>query len=120
MFHSLEAQRDYMRKYRKKHKDKLNALARSYYHKNPIVTQLRRKKISIDVEQKIAQHRGKCDICDGVPDGRWKKLNIDHCHTTGNFRGMLCSSCNRAIGYFKDNVDLLQKTISYLRGENVT
>jgi hypothetical protein len=54
---------------------------------------------------------GKCKIC-----GReMKKYNIDHCHKTGKIRGILCTSCNMGIGMFKDDVELLEKVISYLK-----
>lgn len=51
-----------------------------------------------------------CEICGNSDD----KLAVDHCHSTGVIRGMLCNRCNRGIGYFKDSVDLLKETIKYL------
>lgn len=40
---------------------------------------------------------------------------LDHCHTTGKIRGVLCNSCNTALGKFKDSIDILQNAISYLK-----
>lgn len=40
--------------------------------------------------------------------------HIDHCHTTGKVRGILCSGCNLAIGHAKDNPDRLRKLAEYL------
>ena len=55
----------------------------------------------------------KCKIC-----GRYmNKIDIDHNHKTGEIRGLLCNSCNRGIGHFKENTLSLIKTIKYLRGE---
>lgn len=44
------------------------------------------------------------------------KLVVDHCHETGNVRGLLCHNCNRALGLLKDKVSVLRKAIEYLEG----
>lgn len=67
----------------------------------------------------VQDHTGTCDICGGPPDGRWKRLNIDHCHQTGQFRGLLCSKCNRALGLFKDNAEVMMRAIEYLRSRKM-
>lgn len=78
---------------------------------------------------------GKCHICDsegflmknqGYKDkGRAKDayeqpnvlpLVVDHCHTTGTVRGLLCHNCNRALGLFSDKINNLNKAIGYLEG----
>lgn len=46
---------------------------------------------------------------------RIRGLAIDHCHTTGKVRGLLCSKCNKAIGLLKDNIELLESAIEYLK-----
>ncbi len=55
----------------------------------------------------------KCECCFGP----FNKLGpcLDHDHTTGKFRGWLCSSCNVAIGSLGDTVESLQRAINYLR-----
>ena len=45
------------------------------------------------------------------------KLQLDHCHITGKFRGWLCYSCNLGLGKLRDSVELLQRGIKYLKGE---
>ena len=58
---------------------------------------------------------GFCFVC-GVHESELKtKLNLDHCHSTGTFRGWLCGSCNRALGYAGDSATILEKLIEYLR-----
>lgn len=44
-----------------------------------------------------------------------KRLHVDHCHTTGKVRGLLCYNCNNGIGRLKDDVDLMAKIIVYLK-----
>lgn len=58
----------------------------------------------------------KCAIC-GHSDKSQKKTfpMIDHCHTTGVVRGVLCSNCNMGLGKFKDNIQLLEAAITYLK-----
>ena len=66
-------------------------------------------------EQMLDDQKGVCAICSAEPpDHHKKRLNIDHCHTTGRVRGLLCDACNRALGLFKDSPDVLLKAISYL------
>jgi hypothetical protein len=68
-----------------------------------------------DYETMIFNQNGVCAICSKEPPNTHKKrLNVDHCHTTGKVRGLLCDACNRAIGLLKDSPDLLNKAISYL------
>ena len=43
------------------------------------------------------------------------RLNIDHNHTTGKVRGLLCSNCNSTLGYANDNITTLSNLILYLK-----
>ena len=61
----------------------------------------------------------KCKICGGEgfimnTDRHKMLLVIDHCHTTGKVRGLLCHNCNRALGLLQDSVDNLNSAIAYL------
>ena len=56
--------------------------------------------------------KGCCGIC-GEYFGH--QLCIDHNHETGTVRGLLCSPCNAALGFFKDNIESLNAAIDYLR-----
>jgi hypothetical protein len=43
-------------------------------------------------------------------------LVVDHCHSTGDVRGLLCHNCNRALGLMQDSVESLKTAIAYLEG----
>ena len=68
--------------------------------------------------QKLADQNNVCAICKQPETTviRNKVINmpVDHCHKTGQARGLLCTKCNRALGLFQDNVDVLKSAIQYL------
>lgn len=66
---------------------------------------------AMEVEQNYT-----CIICNGK-DKSGRSLAVDHCHTTGKVRGLLCTECNTALGLFKDETALLNKAIEYLNRE---
>jgi hypothetical protein len=39
---------------------------------------------------------------------------VDHCHKSGQIRGLLCNACNKGLGLFKDSPIILEKAIKYL------
>lgn len=56
---------------------------------------------------------GVCAICKkDCKTGQ--ALSVDHCHVTGEVRGLLCRKCNTALGHLGDSVDLLHAAIEYL------
>ena len=55
---------------------------------------------------------GVCAICGNPPNG--KHLCVDHDHTTGQIRGLLCDRCNFGIGYLMDDLDIIASAASYL------
>ena len=60
-----------------------------------------------------------CKICkEPCPTGR--KLAVDHDHTTGQVRGLLCLGCNVGLGHFNDDVNSILEAATYLMSfENV-
>jgi hypothetical protein len=60
------------------------------------------------------EQQGKCAICDSTENGRYKHLSIDHDHSNGKIRGLLCNNCNRGLGLLKDNPEVLRKAADYV------
>lgn len=58
---------------------------------------------------------GKCAICAVELERRGRGTHVDHDHTTGIVRGLLCRRCNRALGLLKDDETVLASAIRYLR-----
>lgn len=61
----------------------------------------------------LAIQDGKCAIC-SRPQSESRMLDVDHDHATNEVRGLLCSTCNRLIGYAADSVPRLQAAVDYL------
>ena len=58
---------------------------------------------------------GLCAICKRPEAMTGKSLAVDHDHTTGAVRGLLCVNCNQALGKFQDDTARLEAAIAYLR-----
>ncbi|GHI96630.1 endonuclease VII domain-containing protein [Streptomyces olivaceus] len=59
----------------------------------------------------VASQGGACCICLAAP-----AAHVDHCHETGRVRGVLCFSCNAALGQFKDRPDAIRRAAAYVEG----
>lgn len=71
---------------------------------------LRQYKLSaVELDTLYRSQEDKCAIC-----FRSCRLDIDHSHATGKVRGLLCGTCNRGLGLFRDNIELLANAIDYL------
>lgn len=73
---------------------------------------------SDEYEKMLAEQDFKCKICrrpqPKFSSGRQISLAIDHCHRTGRVRGLLCSGCNRALGYLDDDPKITLAAALYL------
>jgi hypothetical protein len=65
-------------------------------------------------DKTLESQGGGCAICRSQVPGGQGSFHVDHDHLTGITRGLLCSNCNTGIGYFRDRVDILLASISYL------
>jgi hypothetical protein len=84
-----------------------------------------RKKYGIepeDYQYLLVLQDGRCAICRSLPEdnGHTDKLFLDHNHTSGATRQLLCQRCNTGIGMLKDNPALLRLAADYLDAWNGT
>lgn len=120
---------EYNRQWRLKNLDKDRAAKSRYYEKNKERYREREKEwrknnphlvrntmykykygITLEQYEKMVQERqGLCDICQLE-----QKLYVDHCHDTNKVRGLICNSCNKALGLFYDSLVNLNRAINYL------
>lgn len=126
---NLEHAKEYQQNYIKKNKEKITLQMRvnskKWYEKNKEKAlkrcrghELRKFWPELTLEQCLDRYNSmliaqdyKCQICSKTPV---RKLNVDHCHTTGKVRGLLCGNCNRGLGLFFDNPDLMLSAIKYV------
>lgn len=105
-----------------KDKDKQRANQALYYAANreKRIAYIRFRTTGVTPEQyegAYLKQKGVCAICSKeCASGR--RLAADHCHTTGIFRGLLCTHCNTGLGKFNDDLTLMEKAMGYLREHN--
>ena len=112
------------KRWRIRNPDKMKAAVRAWVDKNKNYVSTRHRKYElrnkynmteIDYEALLLKQNKKCAICGTTtPTGKWKVFAVDHCHVTGDVRGLLCNECNRGMGLLRDNAELLRKAADYL------
>lgn len=121
--------RDCLKQIRKeqysRNKDLRNRQCRDWYNQN--AEKVRRRTVErlygITYDQylkMLEDQKGGCAICQ-VPlkahfglESEYEVAKIDHCHTTGKVRGLLCKRCNVSLGNFNDDPLVLSRAIDYL------
>jgi hypothetical protein len=68
-------------------------------------------------QQMIEQQNNSCAICQNKFKDK-KSAHVDHCHTTGKVRSILCSGCNTGLGLFKESQMYLKSALLYLKKYN--
>ena len=77
-----------------------------------------------EVSEMYQAQSGLCKICNtqmevfSSSEDKRQTFCVDHNHDTGKVRGLLCSDCNRGIGFLKDNSEILRKAAEYLESSN--
>jgi hypothetical protein len=109
-----------VKRWQQENPERLNAYRREYRRRPDRKRADRdghlRRKFGIgidDYERMFAEQSGLCAICraPGPQDG---SLHVDHDHLSGRVRGLLCVSCNNALGAFRESFDIFQRAANYL------
>lgn len=133
---AVEKRKEYNRIYNAKNKDKAKEQNRLWYAKNKDkvaeegkiyrlknkeknrINRLKRYGLTLDdFSQLFTAQEGRCAICKITPKARYRNasgLCVDHDHTSGFVRGLLCNPCNQSLGLLKDSVETFKNAIEYM------
>jgi len=70
-----------------------------------------------EYNQLLLKQNSVCALCLNPEQISGTVLCVDHCHSTGKVRGLLCRMCNSALGKFKDDKDILKRAVEYLEND---
>jgi hypothetical protein len=119
---------NYARIWRNRNKEATKYHAQTYYKKNRLKYLEKSKErhlrktfglSKLQYAQLLVKQNGRCAICDVPADECVRLLSVDHDHNTGEIRGLLCGSCNTAIGLLKDDPVILASALQYLASKKV-
>lgn len=122
-FDNLELSREVLGNF--DHKDRVSRNAYNRAHRQQYPDYYRasdlRRNFGIDLadyQRMFVEQKGVCAIC-SEPEtekrlGKTRWLAVDHDHETGDVRGLLCQSCNKAVGLLRDNPELARGAAAYL------
>lgn len=117
-----EERKVYQQKYAQKHKIMLALKAKEYRENNPEKLRAQRRKSNYGIEnecflQMLEAQENKCLICEMIFNNNGTKSEVpvvDHCHISGEVRGLLCLKCNNGIGLLKDDPLIVGRAVKYL------
>ena len=116
-----EKKKVYMKIYELENKEKIKERNKKWKNKNK--EKIRDQNLkrmygisSLDYENILESQHGKCCICliHWTQTKENRKLVVDHCHTTGKIRGLLCMNCNKSLGFLKDNKEIISNMLIYI------
>jgi len=115
----IECRRQACRDYGASNKELRNARLRAWRKANPEAAAAgdRRARLrskyglsEADLEAMRERQNGRCAICEKATD----RLVVDHCHTKGHVRGLLCQTCNTFLGWYENKADTILQFQRYL------
>ena len=71
---------------------------------------------NVEFDAMLEKQGGGCAICGKIhKEKSGGRLHVDHCHSSGAVRGLLCGNCNNGLGRFADDEARLERAAEYLR-----
>jgi len=123
-----EKRREYTRERARRLRKTDPVKSKKYYteNKDKILTRMRNRHLDLtygisndEYQQMLLNQDSRCAICyshetSKTRNGSLKNLSVDHCHTTGKIRKLLCSKCNSMLGMANESKETLYAAIKYL------
>ena len=113
-----DCRKEYNRQWEAKNREKRSKCRQLPENKKKNKKRARLKKYGLTFEQwdQMREDQNyKCLICSTHEnDCQQETLCVDHCHSTGNVRGLLCHNCNRGIGLLNDCPENIKRALEYL------
>lgn len=119
-YQNKEDQKEYSKKYYHNNRTRILERNKTRYKESNRECILR-SKYGLSLEEydtMLSEQDGCCAICRADTPGGNGRFHVDHCHSSGFVRGLLCARCNMGLGYFKDNIEVLARAIEYLASYN--
>jgi hypothetical protein len=97
-------------------RDRLSKKSHAYYltHKDKCRDSGLRRRFGITLQEYQAAYEKQAGLC-GICEEWFKSLTVDHDHNSKRFRGLLCSPCNVALGFYEKNKPFVHRFEKYLR-----
>ena len=109
--------------WKKRNRKKLREYAARYKKKYPEKAEIKNFKSKLsslkinftfeEYKKLVSEQNNLCAICNKKEEKR--SLSIDHSHVTLKVRGLLCKKCNSGLGFFGDNIFVIEKALKYLK-----
>ena len=120
--HCIECRRAACVDYAATNKDLRNARLRAWRKKNPAAARQmdRRKRLAqYDLtEEQIAAMRDAQGGCCAICGRATSRLFVDHCHTRGHVRSLLCQTCNTFLGWYERKADTILRFQRYIEAHS--
>jgi hypothetical protein len=102
-----DKQREYLERYRTKNPEQYERVQRSGHLRRTYGLTIE------DYDAMLDAQGGVCALCGAEPSPK-RRLCVDHCHSTGAIRQLLCQRCNRTLGLFDDDPGWFTRAAEYL------
>jgi hypothetical protein len=111
---------EYQRSDKTKIKNNIRNIVTGYHHKrSSYFKDYHFKKkygiSTIEYNQMLVSQNFLCKICKVHHTEAHNGLYVDHCHKSEKVRGLLCQKCNSAIGMLREDINIINNVLEYLK-----